>query len=73
MIVGGVIVVWGSDVTVDAATAIAKELGILKEGTYALTGAKLNEMSDEELDPVFQFIIDHPNPPEFLKEGQTET
>ena len=31
------------------------------------------EMSDEELDPVFQFIMDHPNPPEFLKEGQTET
>ena len=34
---------------VDTACAIAKELGILKEGTYALTGAKLNEMSDEEL------------------------
>lgn len=31
------------------------------------------EMSDDELAPVFQFIIDHPNPPEFLKEGQTET
>ena len=33
---------------VDTACAIAKELGILKDGTYALTGAKLNEMSDEE-------------------------
>ena len=30
-------------------------------------------MSQEELDPVFQFILDHPNPPQFLKEGQTET
>lgn len=30
-------------------------------------------MSDEELEPVFQFIIDHPNPPQFLGEGQTET
>jgi hypothetical protein len=31
------------------------------------------EMSDEELNPVFQFIEDHPNPQEFLTEGQTET
>lgn len=31
------------------------------------------EMSDVKLEPVFQFIKDHPNPPEFLKEGQTET
>lgn len=31
------------------------------------------EMSDEELEPVFQFILDHPNPPEYLQAGQTET
>lgn len=41
---------------VDTACAIAKELGILKEGTYALTGAKLNEMSDEEFAKEFQNI-----------------
>ena len=41
---------------VDTACAIAKELGILKEGTYALTGAKLNEMSDEEFEKEFQNI-----------------
>ena len=32
-----------------------------------------HSMSEDELNPVFQFIMDHPNPPEFLKEGQTET
>ena len=41
---------------VDTACAIAKELGILKDGTYALTGAKLNEMSDEEFEKEFQNI-----------------
>ena len=41
---------------VDTACAIAKELGILKEGTYALTGAKLNEMSDEEFEKEFRNI-----------------
>ena len=41
---------------IDTAVAIAKELGILKEGTYALTGAKLNEMSDEEFAKEFQNI-----------------
>lgn len=41
---------------VDTACAIAKELGILKDGTYALTGAKLNEMSDEEFAKEFQNI-----------------
>lgn len=34
----------------DTAVAIAKELGILGEGQQALTGAELNEMSDDELD-----------------------
>ncbi len=32
------------------ATAIAKELGIFVEGDRAITGAELDEMSDEELD-----------------------
>ena len=32
------------------ATAIAKELGIFVEGDKAITGAQLDEMSDEELD-----------------------
>ena len=41
---------------VDTACAIAKELGILKEGTYAHTGAKLNEMSDEEFEKEFRNI-----------------
>ena len=41
---------------IDTAVAIAKELGILTEGTYALTGAKLNEMSDEEFAKEFQNI-----------------
>ena len=41
---------------VDTACAIAKELGILTEGTYALTGAKLNEMSDEEFEKEFKNI-----------------
>ena len=33
----------------DTATAIAKELGILAEGQAAITGAELNEISDEAL------------------------
>ena len=32
------------------ATAIAKEIGIYKDGDLAITGAKLDAMSDEELD-----------------------
>ena len=32
------------------ASAIARELGILQEGDLAITGAELDEMSDEELD-----------------------
>ena len=41
---------------IDTAVAIAKELGIITDGTYAITGAKLNEMSDEEFEKEFQNI-----------------
>ena len=41
---------------VDTAVAIAKELGIITEDTYAITGAQLNEMSDEEFASKFQSI-----------------
>ena len=41
---------------IDTATAIAKELGIITEDTYAITGAKLNDMSDEEFEKEFQNI-----------------
>ena len=41
---------------VDTAVAIAKELGIITEGTYAITGAQLNDMSDEEFASKFQEI-----------------
>lgn len=41
---------------VDTAVAIAKELGIITEGTYAITGSKLNEMSDEEFEKEFMNI-----------------
>ncbi|MFT4105942.1 MAG: cation-translocating P-type ATPase [Lacrimispora sp.] len=34
----------------DTAVAIAKQLGIIKDGSEALTGAELNELSDEQLD-----------------------
>ncbi len=34
----------------DTAIAIAKELGIIEDSTQAITGAELNEISDEELD-----------------------
>lgn len=34
----------------DTAVAIAKQLGILQEGVSAITGAQLNEMSDEYLE-----------------------
>ena len=33
----------------DTAVAIAKQLGILEPGQKAITGAQLNELSDEEL------------------------
>ena len=41
---------------VDTAVAIAKELGIITEDTYAITGAELNEMDDEEFLSKFQNI-----------------
>ena len=41
---------------VDTAVAIAKELGIITEGTYAITGAQLNDMSDEEFEGKFRDI-----------------
>ncbi len=41
---------------IDTAVAIAKELGIIEDGTYAITGAMLNEMSDEEFEKKFKDI-----------------
>ena len=41
---------------IDTAVAIAKELGILDDGGEAITGAQLNEMSDEEFEQKFQNI-----------------
>ena len=41
---------------VDTAIAIAKELGILEGDAKAITGAQLNEMSDEEFAKEFQNI-----------------
>ena len=41
---------------VDTAVAIAKELGIITEGTYAITGSQLNEMDDEQFEKEFMNI-----------------
>ncbi len=41
---------------VDTAVAIAKELGILEGGARAITGAELNEMSDEDFEKEFMNI-----------------
>ncbi len=41
---------------VDTAVAIAKELGILTPGTYAVTGAQLDEMDDETFEREFKNI-----------------
>ncbi len=41
---------------VDTAVAIARELGILDDGSRAITGAQLDEMSDEEFEQTFQSI-----------------
>ena len=41
---------------VDTAVAIAKELGILREGDRAVTGTQLSQMSDEEFEHEFQNI-----------------
>ena len=41
---------------IDTAVAIAKELGIITENTYAITGAQLNEMDDAEFESKFMNI-----------------
>ncbi len=41
---------------VDTAVAIAKELGIITEGTYAITGAQLNDMDDDQFEKEFRNI-----------------
>ena len=41
---------------VDTAVAIARELGILREGDRAITGAELSEMNDEEFEREFKSI-----------------
>ena len=41
---------------IDTAMAIARELGILTDGTRAITGSQLNEMSDEEFDNEYMNI-----------------
>ncbi len=41
---------------IDTAVAIAKELGIITEGRRAITGAQLNDMSDDEFMKEFQNI-----------------
>ncbi|MBQ7387250.1 MAG: cation-translocating P-type ATPase [Clostridia bacterium] len=41
---------------IDTAVAIAKELGIITENTYAITGSQLNAMSDEEFEAEFENI-----------------
>ena len=41
---------------VDTAVAIAKELGIITESTYAITGSELNEMDDEQFEKEFMNI-----------------
>ena len=41
---------------IDTAVAIARELGILDEGTRAITGAQLSDMSDEEFEREFRNI-----------------
>ncbi len=41
---------------VDTAVAIAKELGILSDGTRAITGTELSQLSDEEFEQQFETI-----------------
>lgn len=41
---------------IDTAVAIAKELGILRDGDRAITGSELSEMSDEEFEKQFRSI-----------------
>ena len=41
---------------IDTAVAIAKELGIITDESHAITGAQLNDMTDEEFESCFQNI-----------------
>ena len=41
---------------IDTASAIGRELGILREGKHAITGAMLNELSDEEFEKEIENI-----------------
>ncbi|MBR2650834.1 MAG: calcium-translocating P-type ATPase, PMCA-type [Clostridia bacterium] len=41
---------------IDTAVAIAKELGIIEDESGAMTGAALNELSDEEFEKIFKNI-----------------
>lgn len=41
---------------IDTASAIGRELGILKEGKHAVTGAMLNKLSDEEFEKEIENI-----------------
>ncbi|MDD6024457.1 MAG: cation-translocating P-type ATPase [Oscillospiraceae bacterium] len=41
---------------IDTAVAIAKELGIITHGTYAITGAQLDQMTDDVFEREFQNI-----------------
>ncbi|MBQ8380829.1 MAG: calcium-translocating P-type ATPase, PMCA-type [Clostridia bacterium] len=41
---------------IDTAGAIAKELGIIEDESGAMTGSKLNELSDEEFEKIFMNI-----------------
>ena len=41
---------------IDTAVAIAKELGIITDGTYAITGSELNDMDDAEFESKFMNI-----------------
>ena len=41
---------------IDTAVAIARELGIITDETYAITGAQLNDMNDEEFEREFKNI-----------------
>lgn len=46
----------------------------VKDHGFELAKVELSRsMSEDELIPVYDFIKKHPNPPEFLSEGQTET
>ena len=41
---------------IDTASAIAKELGILRDGDKAMTGAELNAISDEEFEKIYKNV-----------------